>query len=131
MLALPKINRRGWLALWLQERRRVRQQALTAGPNAPVITDAGVDWGTTQEGYADVWIVWAFVHGTYPIAQMEVWVREDAGGYFLLDTVASNMNGYTFAQATNVEVSFTFKVRYQHGATLGPFSNEMHVTTTL
>ncbi len=41
MPSLPKINRRGWLATWLQKRRRTRAAALAAPAPAILLTSNG------------------------------------------------------------------------------------------
>ena len=75
----------------------------------------------------DVYIDWAFDHGGFPIAQMEVWVSLDNWDFNLLTTVASNDPGYYYALAAYGETLFRFKVRYRNGATVGPFSNEYSI----
>jgi hypothetical protein len=118
----PKINRRGWLALWLQDRRRARKHAATT-PNAPVITNGGFEWDATEPGFADVWVDWTFVHGSFPAATIEVWVSVNGDAYYQMDTVASDVNSYYYPRASSGESSFAFKVRYRNGTTVGPFSN--------
>ena len=125
-MAQPKIDRRAWLATWLQDRRRARHQAGSA-PNAPVATSAGFGWNLTQAGKADVWINWTFAHGGFPVASIEVWANPDSGGYLLLGTVASSAVTFYDAMASDSECSFDFKLRYVNGGTLGPFSNVLHL----
>jgi hypothetical protein len=71
---------RGWLATWLQARRRARQAAIPpAVPNAPVITGGGFEWDMSEPGWADVWINWTFDHGRFPVAALEVLLCVDGG----------------------------------------------------
>ena len=121
MSKLPKINRRAWLATWLQDRRRARQAKVTV-PNAPVINFSSVDWDASTPGYADVTIGWAFDHGSFPVSIIEVQVSQDGVNFNYLGESPSNVGGYTYASATNAEADYYFKVRYWHD-TFGPFSN--------
>src|ERR1041385_801027 len=82
-------RRLAWLATWLEDRRRARVAAQPATPNAPVITAAAVMWGATQGGWGDVNLTWTFVHGTFPVATIELWQSVNGGAYSLLVTVAS------------------------------------------
>ncbi len=123
---------RGWLATWLQDRRRSRQQpASVPTPNAPEINGGGYEDGTTERGWWDVFIDWSFDHGSFPVATMEVWVSIDSGAFALLATVSSNAPGYFYPLATDNERRFDFKVRYRNGATVGPFSNVYQVNITV
>ena len=118
----PARRFRGWLALWLQDRRRSRQSPPV--PAAPVIISGGFEWDATTPGLADVWLDWSFDHGAAPVASLEVWFNIDHGADTLLVTLASTETGYYYAEATNTEHSYYFKVRYRNGETLGPFSAE-------
>ena len=98
-------------------------------PNAPTITSATYTWDTTTTGWADITLNFTFVHGTYPVASLEIWKSLNGGAYLLLATVASTATSYYYALACN-NVSggtFDFKVRYRDGATLGPYSNVFRV----
>ena len=120
-------QRRAWLALEEQNRRRKRQAALVPQPNAPVIVSGGYGWNLTLGGFADVWIDWTFVHGSFPVATIEVWVNE-YGDYYLLNAVASTTTHNNFPAATDTDADVRFKVRYVNGGTVGPFSNEYLVS---
>ena len=120
-------QRRAWLALEEQDRRRKRLAALAGQPNAPVIYSGSYGWDITMGGLADVWINWTFVHGTYAVASMEVWAN-NSGSYFLQATVASNAVTYDFKMATDSPGDVKFKIRYVNGGTVGPFSNEYLVS---
>ena len=131
-LPMAKVNSfRGWLATWLQDRRRSRQQPASApAPNAPVITGGGYEDGTTEPGWWDVFIDWNFDHGSFPIANLEVWLSTEGGPFALWSTVSSAAPGYFYPLATNNERLFEFKVRYRNGATVGPFSNVYQISIT-
>src|SRR5688572_22214534 len=65
----------GWLATWLQDRRRARQQQPPAPPptpNAPTITDVTYQYDVTQQNWADIEVFFTFVHGAFPVANIEV-----------------------------------------------------------
>lgn len=120
---------RNWVALYLQERREKRAAADVAGPPspaAPVITGGSVNWDVTTLGWADVDFTYTFVYGTYPVANLEVWLAKQSAGYVynLLTTIASTTGGH-FVQtnASNATDTFLYKMRYKNGGTLGPFSN--------
>jgi hypothetical protein len=118
---------RGWLATWLQDRRRLRKQMATPPPaptpNAPVITGVRFEWGTSEPEYADVWVDWTFDHGTLPLASIEVFVSVDGGDFGLVATVPSNFTGFHQSTATLGEAQLTYQVRYRDGTTFGPWSN--------
>ena len=121
-------RRLGWLATWLEDRRRVRQQAGPPIPNAPTITAGTFQFDATQVGWADITLSFTFVHGNFPVANIEVWKSLNAGAYVLLVTVASTATGYYYALACDINGgTFDFKARYKNGATLGPFSNVYRV----
>ena len=117
-------RRLAWLAMWLQDRRRARAAAQPATPNAPVITFGWVNWDGTQPGWADIDLGWTFVHGSFPVATIELWKSVNGGAYSLLVTVASTASGYYYALACDINGgTFDFKTRYVNGGTVGPFSN--------
>ena len=125
---LANWTRRAWLATWLQDRRRARQQAAPPTPNAPVMTGSSFTYNVTQLNWADISIYWTFVHGTFPLASIELWQSLNGGGYTLLVTGPSNGAGYYYALACDINGgTFDFKTRYKNGATLGPFSNVLRV----
>ena len=126
MTRQPKIDRRGWLAWFLQQRRRKHKADLLPPPNAPVIVSGSYGWNLTAGGEADVWIDWTFAHGIYPVAIIEVWVNL-YGSYVLQNNVASNLTHYNFPAATDSQQNVYFKLRYVNGGTNGPFSNEYTV----
>ena len=64
MMSQPKINRRGWLAWWLQKRRRARANGKPAIPPSPVVIlfqvidnggmiDMNVYWTCDGHGWPD------------------------------------------------------------------------------
>ena len=121
-------RRFAYLATWLQDRRRARQQAAPPTPNAPVMTGASATYDVTQTGWADITLSWTFVHGTFPIATIEVWKSVNGGAYALLVGGGSTASAYYWALACDINGgSFDFKARYKNGATLGPFSNVLHL----
>lgn len=122
----------GWLAAWAQDRRRARQNIVPPPtPNAPNISNGDFEWDVSEFGFADVWINWAFVHGSSPVATLEVWVSVNAGVYSLHATVASTDGEYVYPLACNNETWFDFQVRYRNGATIGPFSNVYRVAVVV
>lgn len=132
-LPMAKANSfRGWLATWLQDRRRSRQQpASVPTPNAPEIIGGGYEDGTTESGWWDVFFDWSFDHGSFPVATMEVWLSIDNGAFALLATVPSDYPGYYYPMATDSERRFDFKARYRIGTTVGPFSNVYLINITV
>ncbi len=115
---------RGWLATWLQDRRRKRQQPAPALiPNAPDIVGGDPQWEATTPGWWDVYIDWVFDHGNFPQADMEVWLSINNGPFYHHYTVPSGDPGYYYENAADSETTFDFKVRYTNGTTVGPFSN--------
>jgi hypothetical protein len=130
-MPMAKVNSfRGWLATWLQDRRRSRQQPAPT-PNAPEINGGGYEDGTTESGWWDVFIDWSFNHGGFPVATMEVWLSTDGGAFTLWATVSSDAPGYYYPLAADNERTFDFKVRYRNGATVGPFSNVYQINITV
>ena len=122
-------RRLGWLAVWLQGRRRRR--AVLGPLNAPVITNGGYDWDYGPPMHADVWITWSFEHGGHPVATLEVFASLNGGDYGLVDSVPSNTSGYTWESACESEALLEFQVRYRDGITFGPFSNVYAVEVQL
>ena len=120
----------GWLATWLQDRRRARvPAAVPSGPNAPTITTiSDALWDVTTPNWADLQVNFTFVHGGSPVALIEMWLSLNSGAYVLLGTVASTATNYYHANACDLNGGdFNFKARYKNGATLGPYSNVAHV----
>jgi len=116
-----------WLALWLQDRRRARQ-SVTPTPNAPTMTGGSSQYDATQAGWADITLSWTFVHGTFPVATIELWKSLNGGAYTLLVSGGSAATAYYYALACDINGgTFDFKTRYKNGATLGPFSNVLRV----
>jgi hypothetical protein len=105
----------------------VRPDDAPAPVAAPVIDEASYGWNAGSPDYADIEVGFSFNHGSYPPASMEVWVSRDAGAFVLLATVDSFNSYFLYEHATENEASFDFKLRYVNGATVGPFSNVMHV----
>ena len=125
---LANWTRRAWLATWLQDRRRGRQQAAPPTPNAPVMTGSSFTYDATQLNWADISTYWTFVHGTFPLANIELWKSLNGGAYTLLVGMPSNGVSYYYALACDINGgTFDFKTRYKNGATLGPFSNVLRV----
>jgi hypothetical protein len=119
---------RGWLATWLQDRRRDRQQPPPETPNAPVLTGHDVSWDVTTPNWADIEVYFTFAHGTFSVANLEVWLSVNLGAYALLATIASTATSYAHTEACDLNGgTFDFKLRYQNGATLGPYSNVLRV----
>jgi len=118
----PKANRDGWLATWLQDRRRKRQQQTAPTPNAPVITLGMVDWEVTTPGYGDVYIEFTFALGSFPPAALEVWGNINGGGFVLWGVVETIYSDFTQRNATTEDVLIEVKLRYVNGAIVGPFS---------
>lgn len=88
-------------------------------------------WDVTQPNWADITLNFTFVHGTSPVANLEVWKSLNGGAYTLLATVASTATGYYYALACGLSGgTFDFKARYKNGATLGPYSNVLRVDVT-
>jgi len=120
-------QRRSWLATFLQDRRRSRQQPVTppAVPNAPVLLTGTYQWNRTTPGYADVMLTWSFDHGSFPVASLEIWANVNTTGYQQLATVPSNTTSIISPNATPVPIFVRVKSRYRNGSTVGPFSNEL------
>jgi len=117
-----------WVATWLQDRRRARQQA-ASGPNAPTLTSISEPfWDVTTPNWADLEVYFTFVHGSLPVANIEMWVSVNSAAYVLLGTVASTASSYYYANACDLNgADFNFKARYKNGTTLGPYSNVLHI----
>lgn len=101
---------------------------MPATPNAPVITAVDGEWGVTQANWADIDLTFTFVHGTYPVASIEIWKSFNGGAYVLLATVPSTDTSYHYALACDLSGgAFDFKARYVNGGTVGPYSNVYHL----
>jgi len=121
-------RRLAWLAMWLQDRRRAQQATLPPVPNAPTMTGGSSQFDVTQSGWADITLSWTFVHGTFPVATIELWKSLNGGAYVLLVAGGSTATAYYYALACDINGgTFDFKARYKNGATLGPFSNVLRV----
>lgn len=116
-----------WVTLHLQERRRARRTS----PAAPVITGGEREWDETQVGWADALIDWAFDHGTYPVATLEIWLARDSSDweFELVTAVPSWTWGYRHSCVSQIEETLLYKMRYRDGSIIGPFSNEREVVT--
>ena len=118
MTKTPTINRRSWLALWLQRRRRARGL-----PNAPVIVSGNYAWfGSGDDAYCNVTLGFTFDAGANPVALIEVWSSLYAADYILEQTVPSNSGVVVIDHAALVESTFDYKLRYVNGARIGQFS---------
>ncbi|MGC3956627.1 MAG: hypothetical protein QM813_01225 [Verrucomicrobiota bacterium] len=115
----------GWLASWAQDRRRGRQHSVAPPPNAPVIVGGGYEDGASAPGWYDVFFDWTFEHGSYPVADMEVWLSLNGAPFSVYYVTPSNDPGWYYAAAANTPATFDFKVRYTDSNTgvVGPFSN--------
>jgi len=120
-------QRRSWLAIFLQDRRRLRQQALVPPPvpNAPVLLTGTYQWNRTSPGYADVMLTWSFDPGSFPVAFIEFWAGINSSSSQQLGTVASNITNLSYPNATAYPIYVRVKMRYRNGSVIGPFSNEL------
>lgn len=85
---------RAWVALRLQARRRKRAVPVPEVPAAPVITGGTYELGTTDPEWFDAVLDFTFVHGSFPVAQLEVWLSIAGGSYGLVTTLGSTATGY-------------------------------------
>lgn len=92
------------------------------------MTGGSFTFDTTQAGWADITVSWTFVHGTFPVATIELWKSLNGGAYVLLVAGSSTASAYYYALACDINGgTFDFKTRYRNGSTLGPFSNVLRV----
>ena len=93
-------------------------------PDAPAIESGDYEWvGAGDGSYCNVVLGFSFDPGPYPDADMQVWVGFDGSdSYTLLQTVPSNSGSVNINHAAQVEATLNYKLRYKHGAIVGPFS---------
>lgn len=121
-------RRLAWLAMWFHDLRRAQQATLPPVPNAPTRTGGSFQFDVTQSGWADLTLSWTFVHGTFPVATIELWKSLNGDAYTLLVAGGSTASAYSDALAGDINGgTFDFKARDVNGATLGPFSNVLRV----
>ena len=109
MNAHPKINRRGWLAIWLQKRRRARRQHSAPPFPAPslVATARGVGeatWQAVSPANVDDWQFCANDEAFDPEKKsFEQWVRDadvpDIDFVTLNGTTATTTHGFAYCAA--------------------------------
>ncbi len=120
-LASPGGLVRAWVALHLQERRRVR--AAASGLKAPQLLGFGFDIEASGPMTFDLWLDWSFDHGTLPAATIEIWLNLNLGEYALMDTVPSTDTHWVHTFDFLGEDQYDVMVRYRDGGTVGPWSN--------
>jgi hypothetical protein len=105
MMTLPKINRRGWLATWLQDRRRARQHRLLP---APVLAAAYPDLAVWSWDYPNP----AYWYAYHQHADGEPFTYDDRGagtdrqyapdgGQYLMFIVGVDADGNEVTERSN------------------------------
>lgn len=115
---------------WAQSRHRGGGGASApAAVPAPVIESGDFSIGSTQPGWADVQIFWAFNPSPYPDATLEIWEGNGFSGvvYSLIATVPSTDDSYIQTLVADADDRANYKMRYVDGAVIGPWSNDFFV----
>jgi len=113
----PARRLRGWLASWLQERRRGRATAMPAVPGAPqivLVNDAG----------AVVQVDWLL--GTGTITGQRIYRKVDGGAFALWQTVAANATTIQDPAVSSGHVYTYYVVAYNAAGDSAP-SNQSNV----
>ncbi len=119
-----------WFIQRLHKRRR--RAAAVPQPAAPRILGTSFDMDYTEPGWFDILLDFAFDHGTFPIATLEIWSAQgEATQYTLLDTLLSTAVTYRHAKATQLETALFYKLRYVSGTLVGPFCAPVRVDPVL
>jgi hypothetical protein len=105
----------------------VRPDDAPVPPSDPSVTEAAYGWYEGPPAYADIEVSFSFNPGSYPAANVEIWASRDGGVFVLIATKGSSDSSFYYSHATENEAGFDFKVRYVNGATIGPFSNVLHL----
>ena len=111
MTKTPTINRRGWLALWLQRRRRVRAVALTL--DAPTLGRAGGYYVGTSPVPASVW-QFAQSDSGYDSGPIQGWVDG-------CDLPTADYELLSANQARSVQIFYAGTCRYQVAGVWSPW----------
>jgi hypothetical protein len=119
-----------WLALYLQARRRKRLAADTSSAPAPVIDSGWFIWGDTDFGFVDNFISIAFDQAAVPLATFEIWETDSNNLWHIIDVVSSGTDEYAHRRISEDADTFSYKVRYVNGPTIGPFSNTYDIVVT-
>ena len=124
MTAQPKINRRGWLAIWLQERRRARQNKSLPAPSLVSLgTVAGnTTWRAVAPVAVDDWQFCTTDNAFDPgVKSFDQWVQ----GADFPDTEFVTINATT----ATVTVDFAYcAARYRVGATWSSWTSVVDTT---
>ncbi len=79
----------------------------------------------------DVTIEWTIDHGSFPVASVEVFVRENGGQEQSLGTTPSSDLGFNHPRATGGDVTLSYRVRYVFedfgGPVIGAFSGVFEI----
>ncbi len=137
LLQLSRPNRRvgnivrTWWALRCQRRRRQRARRSVGTPPVPVIIAANPSWEGSEPGMYDVTIEWTIDHGSFPVASVEVFVRENGGPEQSLGTTPSSDLGFNHPRATGGDVTLSYRARYVFedfgGPVIGAFSQVFEI----
>lgn len=122
---------RTWWAMRSQKRRRERSTATAPTPPVPVIVTANPAWEGSEPGMYDVTIEWTIDHGSFPVASVEVFVRENGGPEQSLGTTPSSDLGFNHPRATGGDVTLSYRARYVFedfgGPVIGAFSQVFEI----
>jgi hypothetical protein len=132
MMALPKINRAGWLATWLQNRRRARAKTvIPAQPPAPVIVSFQV---IDNGGMIDMNIVWTWDGQGWPddgnfLVYAEFLTQDETGDEYRRGAVAGSVPGPGRSLSVQgifpaADTSYYCKVQYRKGNVTSAYSVE-------
>jgi hypothetical protein len=119
-----QLNRRSWLALYLQGRRR-RRSSVPAGP-LPTVFLANPDYESDQ-GWYNIYFDLVVTLGAWPAASVEIWWAPLGNSFALLATVPSTTPQFAHYQAASGEADLFYQARYVQGVNVGPFSNQVEI----
>ena len=122
MLKLLTINRRGWVATWLQSRRRARVLA-SAAPAPPATPPTPVITGFTvadENGELQASVTWSWNGQGWPEAspaQFYLYIEDDSGqqpvSVYTVLIPATGRTAFLTGYAPANDTNYTLNIRYQ------------------
>jgi hypothetical protein len=118
---------RDWFAMRMQRRRRRNSTAPHVVIPAPVLDLEAVEWGGTEDGWADVVVNVSMDATGLPWGVIEFYVLLDSD-YVMLVELAPAEGGYRHEKVTQIYgEEWTYVARFRTGDDVGPMSQQLVV----
>jgi hypothetical protein len=118
---------REWFALRLQRRRRRNSAVANVVIPAPVLELEAVEWGGTEDGWADVVVSMGMDTTGLPWGIVELYVLMDSD-YVMLVELAPAEGGYRHEKVTQIwGEQYVYVARFRTADDAGPMSAQLVV----